>query len=149
MFHVVWQSTYMGDKLCRWAIVHLLNLCTISSTGVTNIAQYMNSLWTDTSRKTCLLRSTHVRLAVPCDWVVTRGLLRGRFWLCRMTCTWWESWCSRRSHSGICRRRLVPHSSPLWIIFYPISSSFSDVDVWHPTCPVGSCTVVAFAVVIG
>jgi hypothetical protein len=45
----------------------------------------------NTSRKTCPLRSTPVRLAVPCDWVVTWGLLRGRFWLCRMTCTRWES----------------------------------------------------------
>ena len=39
----------------------------------------------DTSRETCLLRSIHVRLVVPYDWVVTRGLLRGRFWLCIMT----------------------------------------------------------------
>jgi hypothetical protein len=44
-----------------------------------------------TSRKTYPLRSTPMRLAVPCDWVVTRGLLRGRFWLCRMTCTRRES----------------------------------------------------------
>jgi hypothetical protein len=44
-----------------------------------------------TSRKACPLRSTPVRLAIPCDWVVTQGLLRGRFWLCRMTCTRRES----------------------------------------------------------
>jgi hypothetical protein len=56
------------------------------------------------SRKTCPLYSTPVRLAVPCDWVVTRGLLRGRFWLYKMTCTWRELWCSSRSRSGIPRR---------------------------------------------
>jgi hypothetical protein len=66
-----------------------------------------------TSRKTCPLRSTPLRLAVPCDWVVTRGLLRGRFRLCRMTCTRRESCYSCRSRSGILRRRSVSHNLPL------------------------------------
>jgi hypothetical protein len=85
---------------------------------------------------------------VPCDWVVTQGLLQGRFRLCRLTSTRRESWCSRISRSRIRRRRSVLHSSALWTIFHLVSFSFSDVDVRHPTCPVGSCIIVALAVVL-